>query len=121
MRGLLAHLIPRLGWSLAGIAACWRAERAFRLWVWVNGLSLVLAVALPIGWGARGTVIGLGLVVLAVEALNTAVERTVDLAMPDRHPLAGQAKDAASAAVLLAGVAWAVVWGSALAGFLLDG
>ncbi|MCU0907292.1 MAG: diacylglycerol kinase [Rhodobacteraceae bacterium] len=119
MRGLLRHLLPRIGWSVAGLSACWRGERAFRLWVWVNGASLVLAFALPLDWGARGAVIGLGLVVLAIEALNTAIERTVDLAMPDRHPLAGQAKDAASAAVLLAGVAWAVVWGGVLAGWAL--
>jgi diacylglycerol kinase len=57
--------------------------------------------------------------VLAIEALNTAIERTVDLAMPDRHPIAGQAKDAASAAVLKAGVAWAVVWGGVVLGWAL--
>jgi diacylglycerol kinase (ATP) len=119
MGGLLKHLVDRTRWSAAGLADCWQGERAFRLWVWVNGLSMVLAFVLPLDWGARGAVIGLGLVVLAIEALNTAIERTVDLAMPDRHPLAGQAKDAASAAVLLAGVAWAVVWGAVLAGWAL--
>jgi len=119
MSGLVKHLVDRTRWSAAGLADCWRAERAFRLWVWVNGISLVLALSLPLDWGARGAVIGLGLVVLAVEALNTAIERTVDLAMPDRHPLAGQAKDAASAAVLLAGVAWAVVWVGVIAGWAL--
>jgi diacylglycerol kinase (ATP) len=119
MGGLLKHLLDRTRWSAAGLADCWRAERAFRLWVWVNGASLVLALVLPIGWGARGAVIGLGLVVLAIEALNTAIERAVDLAMPDRHPLAGRAKDAASAAVLLVGAGWAVVWAGVIAGWVL--
>ncbi|MBT8460456.1 MAG: diacylglycerol kinase, partial [Boseongicola sp.] len=44
---------------------------------------------------------------------NTAVEYTVDYISTERHPLAGRAKDAASAGVFLtaiaAGVAWAVV------------
>lgn len=36
------------------------------------------------------------------EALNTAIEKLVDLAHPARHPLAGKIKDIAAAAVLLA-------------------
>ena len=48
--------------------------------------------------------------------MNTAIEYTVDYISTDRHPLAGRAKDAASAGVFLtsiaAGVAWAVaLWG----------
>jgi diacylglycerol kinase len=40
--------------------------------------------------------------VIVAELLNTAIEKTVDLAMPDRHPLAKAAKDTAAAAVLVA-------------------
>jgi len=39
--------------------------------------------------------------VLAAEAVNTAIEAAVNLASPDRHPLAARAKDAAAGAVLL--------------------
>lgn len=39
--------------------------------------------------------------VLVTEALNTALEYLVDLVSPGYHPLAGRAKDAAAAAVLL--------------------
>lgn len=46
--------------------------------------------------------------VLVLEAVNTAVEMTVDLASPQLHPLAKQAKDVAAAAVLL-GAGGAVV------------
>lgn len=49
--------------------------------------------------------------VIVTELINTAVEKTVDLAMPDRHPLAKIAKDAAAAAVLVA-AAFAVVVGA---------
>jgi undecaprenol kinase len=36
----------------------------------------------------------------ALELMNTAVERTVDLVTKDYHPIAGQAKDLAAGAVL---------------------
>ncbi|MZQ81890.1 diacylglycerol kinase family protein [Paenibacillus sp. 5J-6] len=38
---------------------------------------------------------------IVTELINTAVEKTVDLAMPDRHPLAKIAKDVAAASVLV--------------------
>ena len=47
--------------------------------------------------------------VLATEAMNTAVENVVDLVSPDIHPLAGKAKDAAAAAVLITAIAAAII------------
>lgn len=52
------------------------------------------------------TVIGL---VLCAETLNTAIERTVDLIEPQRHPVARDAKDLAAAGVLIASVCSFVV------------
>jgi diacylglycerol kinase (ATP) len=40
--------------------------------------------------------------VWVAEALNTAIEAVVDLASPERHPLAGRAKDVAAGAVVVA-------------------
>ncbi|MCM3637375.1 diacylglycerol kinase family protein [Sporosarcina luteola] len=39
--------------------------------------------------------------VTALELINTAIERTIDLVTEEIHPLAGQAKDLASGAVLI--------------------
>ena len=39
--------------------------------------------------------------VIALELVNTAIELTVDLAMPEIHPKAKAAKDIAAAAVLV--------------------
>ena len=47
--------------------------------------------------------------VLAAEALNTAVEYVVDLVSPDYHVLAGKAKDVAAGAVLFTAVFSGVV------------
>jgi diacylglycerol kinase len=47
---------------------------------------------------------------IVTELINTAIEKTVDLAMPDRHPLAKIAKDVAAASVLVS-AAFAVIVG----------
>lgn len=47
--------------------------------------------------------------VISLEAMNTALEYLTDLVSPAYHPLAGKAKDAAAAAVLLAAIGAAIV------------
>lgn len=47
--------------------------------------------------------------VFSMEAANTAIEYLTDLVSPDYHPLAGKAKDAAAAAVLLSALGAAIV------------
>ena len=47
--------------------------------------------------------------VFAAEFLNTAIEAVVDLASPDKHPLAKVGKDVGAAAVLIAALAAVLV------------
>ncbi len=47
--------------------------------------------------------------VLAAEAINTALERVVDVVSPERHPLARDAKDLAAGGVLIASLGAAMV------------
>jgi diacylglycerol kinase len=42
------------------------------------------------------------IIVIALEAVNSAIEYVVDLASPEYHPLAEKAKDMAAGAVLIA-------------------
>ena len=60
-----------------------------------------------------GLILALGLLVLAAELINTAIEEVVDHILPQPHPAAKKAKDCGSACVALAalagGVAWAVI------------
>jgi diacylglycerol kinase len=46
--------------------------------------------------------------VIGMEAMNTGLEYLTDLVSPEHHPLAGRAKDAAAAAVLIAAAGAAV-------------
>jgi diacylglycerol kinase len=47
--------------------------------------------------------------VLGLEMMNTAIEKTVDLASPNLHPLAGSAKDIAAGGVLISAVMSAII------------
>lgn len=112
----LRRIVAATRYSLAGLAAAWRGEAAFRQEV-VAAIVLIPA-ALWVGTGPaeRVLLIGSVFIVLIVEVLNSAVENTIDRIGPERHELSGRAKDLGSAAVflslLLAGITWGlVIWG----------
>ena len=100
-------------WSWAGWRAAWATEKTLRQWTLVNLVSAMLAFAIDLPPGERATILGLGLLVLAMELMNTALEEAVDHISTEPHPRAKKAKDCGSAAVALAalagGVAWAVI------------
>jgi len=51
------------------------------------------------------------MMVLALEAVNSAIEYAIDLSSPEQHPLAGKAKDMAAAAVLIAAIGTVIIAG----------
>ena len=100
----VAHFFAAASYSLAGARRLWR-ESAFRQEV--LGLMVLLVLFLLVG-ASTGEVLGLillGLLVLAVEALNTAVEEVVDHLSPGWSQFAKNAKDMGSFAVACALVA----------------
>ena len=105
-----ARLRLRFIWSWNGVRDAWVEQHSFRSWVWANAVSAALAFALPLTGGERALILALGVLVLAAEAFNTAIEYTVDYISTERHPLAGRAKDAGSAGVFLTAIAAGVAW-----------
>lgn len=110
----LERLLNATRYSMAGLAAAWRDESAFR-----QELALC-AVLLPLGlWLGdtgveRALLVAPLVLVLVVELLNSAIEAVVDLASPQHHALAARAKDLGSAAVFASLVLVAVAWGLVL-------
>lgn len=100
-------------WSWAGWRAAWASEKSLRQWTLANVLSAALALALDLTPGERAMILALGMLVLAAELMNTAVEEVVDYISTANDPRAGKAKDCGSAAVavtaIAAGVAWVVI------------
>lgn len=95
----IAHLLAAAGYSLAGAQRLWR-EAAFRQELLLIGGLLVLFAVTGAGAGEVLGLILLGLLVLAVEALNTALEEIVDHLSPGWSEFARNAKDMGSFAVL---------------------
>lgn len=94
----LAHLLAALGYSIGGLRRLW-AETAFRLEVAGGAAGLVL---FALGGAGLADYVLFGVlfsVLIAVEALNTAIEELVDHLSPDWSVFARNAKDLGSLAV----------------------
>jgi diacylglycerol kinase (ATP) len=99
--------------SLAGYRAVFRDEAAFRAQLVALVLLIPIAAWLAGSYTQFALLVGVWVLVLAGELVNSAIEATVDRIGPEIHPLAGKAKDAGSALVLtlmlLAGFVWLMV------------
>ena len=101
-------------YSMAGLAAAYRNEDAFRQEAWLAAVLIPLALFLPVGALGKALMIASVLLVIIVELVNSALEATVDRISLDHHHLAKRAKDIGSAAVFVALVNVVVVWGPIL-------
>lgn len=104
-----------LGFALEGVSYLIRTQRNMRIELALGAGVIALAAWLGITsleWAVLALAIAL---VLALEALNTAMEIAVTLASPERHPQAKAAKDVSAAVVLIA-AAGAVVVGLTILG-----
>ena len=112
----LPHLIAATGYSVAGLWRLWR-EASFRQEVLGGAAGLLILLA----FGATVYSIAifgmLLLALLAVEALNTAIEVIVDHLSPEWSEFGKHAKDIGSAAVLLMIIVNAIWFLMELTGF----
>ncbi len=94
-------LLGSLAAATAGLLGALRTQRNLRIQVVTGGVVVFAGWWLQLErweWGLIVLAIGL---VLVLELVNTALEAVVDLASPQWHMLAKQAKDTAAGAVLL--------------------
>ncbi|MCG6872487.1 MAG: diacylglycerol kinase [Gammaproteobacteria bacterium] len=106
----LGRVLRSAGYSWQGLCAALQHEGAFRQEL---ALFVVLApVGLWLGDNAveRVLLVGVLLLVLVVELLNSALETLVDRVSTESHELSGRAKDMGSAAVLLSILAAVFTW-----------
>jgi diacylglycerol kinase (ATP) len=103
-------------YSMAGLSAAFKHEDAFRQEVILALILIPVSLLLPASNVGHALMIASVLLVMIVELLNSAVEATVDRVSIETHPLAKRAKDIGSAAVFIALVNVAVVWGLVLLG-----
>ena len=109
-KGGLSRIVAAIGYSYKGLKAAVRYEAAFRQEL---ALAAVLApCAFFLGRNAFEVLllIGVVLVVLVVELLNSAIEAVADAVSLESNPLLGRAKDLGSAAVFVAFATAFLVW-----------
>lgn len=97
------------GFAASGIRAALRSEQNIRFHFTAAAIVVIAGFLTGLSlyeWIAIVLVIG-GM--LAFEMFNSSMERIVDLASPDLHPLAKQAKDMAAGAVLVFAIASAII------------
>ncbi len=90
-----------------GLAYCVKNERNFRVHMCFTAYMfgfLCFMDFFEISRAEFGVLLGLCGLVLALEAVNTALERAVDLETSEKSELARVAKDAAAGAVLIAAI-----------------
>jgi diacylglycerol kinase (ATP) len=96
--------------SAAGWRYALRNEKAVRQEVAVLALSLPASFVVTDDNWHRLALVGVLLIVLAVEFVNTAIEKLADHVRPDIHPEIKVVKDLGSAAVFMGLVLAALVW-----------
>lgn len=95
------RLIFATYYSLRGLCSCVRHESAFRQELVIFLLLLPVVFLVDFSAVERLALIGVILAVMVIEAINSAIECTLDRFSTELHPLAGRAKDYGSLAVFI--------------------
>jgi len=103
------------GNSIKGYRAVWRDEAAFRAELIVLMLLVIPAWWLAQSWTQFALLLGVWILVMAGELINSAIEASIDRIGPEMHTLSGKAKDAGSALVLTLMILAALIWAGMLA------
>ncbi len=102
MNGRRSRELDSFRHALAGIVGALRSERHLKFHFMAALVIIALSSWLGISRMEWLWISASIAVVWVSELFNTAIERAVDLASPDTHPLAKTAKDTAAGAVLIA-------------------
>lgn len=108
------RIIHAAGYSMEGLRAAYTGESAFRQETWLCVVATPVAFWLGNTWVEIALLLGSLALLLIVELLNSAVEAAIDRISFDRHELSKRAKDIGSAAVFIALMICAGIWGAAL-------
>ena len=104
------HLFKNTKYALDGFVHAIKTESSFRLEILCA--VFIIAGILYIDASITNKLILLvtGILVLIIELVNSAIENTVDLVTKEHHPLAKNAKDIGSTAVMFSIILHTVCW-----------
>ncbi len=108
--GGIRRIVRATSFSASGLRYAWATEAAFRQECVLACFLIPAAFWVSPSAVERALMIGVCLLVLIVELVNSAIEATIDRIGTDRHDLSGRAKDLGSAAVFVSLVLAVTVW-----------
>jgi diacylglycerol kinase (ATP) len=106
----IKRIYQALFYSKDGFITAFKSETALRQELMLLIISIIVLIFAPFSYLEKLFLIFATIVVLITELLNSAIEAVVDLASPNYHKLAKNAKDIASSAVLLSLLFLSVCW-----------
>lgn len=96
----LSRLFKSFYYAFQGIKTAIKTEQNFLIDIIIGIIVLVSGYFLKLSAIEFAIVLLAIALVITLELINTAIEYTIDMAMPEIHPLAKAAKDISGAAVL---------------------
>lgn len=102
-------LINSFKYAIEGIIASFKTERNMKLHILAMTIVILLGIAVKLSKLEWIICIILFAIVIAGELFNTAIETTVDIAMPYRNEKAKLAKDISAGAVLIIAIASLII------------
>ena len=103
------HIINSFKYAFSGIYAAFKKERNLKIHFIIMILVVIAGIILKISafeWIICIILFGL---VISLELINTAIETTVDIAMPEINEKAKIAKDVAAGAVLVVAISAVII------------
>lgn len=102
-------LIKSFKYAFIGIFTALKTERNLLIHITIMTLVIIFGIIFKLGLLEWFILIILFIIVISAELFNTAIELVVDLASPEKHPLAKKAKDIAAGAVLVTAIGAAII------------
>lgn len=103
------HFCAAFGYSMAGLAAAFKHEAAFRQELFLGVVHFTAMFLLDLSLELRLYLAAVWIILVCFELVNSAIEAVVDLVSPGWNELAKRAKDLGSATVFCMLV---LFWGS---------
>ena len=102
MRKFIRSRLRSFGYAFEGLAVVLKDEVNSWVHAFVSVAVIIVAAWLKLPARDWAVLLLTFAIVWAAEFFNTAIEKVVDLASPEQHPLAKASKDVSAAGVLLA-------------------
>lgn len=102
-------IIHSFKYALQGFLSAFKTERNMKVHILIMAIVIIMGIVININsfeWIICVLLFGM---VIGAELINTAIEITVDLAMPEKNEKAKLAKDIAAASVFVVSIAAAIV------------